>query len=152
MRCPHCAATDTKVVDKRETPDERAARRRRECLKCHGRFTTYERVEEAEVFVAKKDGTRQPFDGLKIKRGLLRAAEKRPITMEQIDQLISEVETEIRKKGEKEVPTKTIGKIIMDKLIKLDKVAYIRFASVYRDFSGPRSFEKEIQLLAKVKA
>tara|TARA_Y100000310_G_scaffold248020_1_gene253812 strand:- start:290 stop:739 length:450 start_codon:yes stop_codon:yes gene_type:complete len=147
MKCPYCASTNTKVRDKRETQDLVATRRRRECLKCHERFTTFERVEEVEIYIVKKDNTRESFDRMKIKRGIMRSAQKRPLSMEQIDQTVNEIEAEIRKKGEPEINSTEIGKMVMEKLVKLDKVAYIRFASVYRDFSGLRSFEKEIKSL-----
>lgn len=148
MKCPYCNYDETKVVDKRESGEE-TTRRRRECLKCKKRFTTYEKVENVDLIVIKKDNTRQSFDRNKIERGILKACEKRPISYEQIKKIIDEIEAELRLKKTKEVQSKEIGEIIMKKLKKLDKVAYIRFASVYREFTDLSSFEQELKKLIK---
>jgi len=144
MQCPHCKA-DTKVVDKRDSGEH--TRRRRECLKCSKRFTTYERLEEVPLTVIKKDGRRQEFDRNKIKAGILRACEKRPITTEQIERVVDEIEQHLRNKYTADVPSRAIGEVIMARLKSLDKVAYIRFASVYRNFTDLGSFEKELNAL-----
>ena len=130
MKCPYCNNETTKVIDKRETEDLEATRRRRECLKCSKRFTTYERVEEADIIVVKKDGSRERFQRQKLINGMLKACEKRPISIDKIEKIVDYVESELRKRDSVEVESKTIGKISMRKLKSLDKVAYIRFASV----------------------
>jgi len=142
MRCPFCLAQDTRVTDKRD--NEGTVKRRRECLGCKKRFTTFERVEDVDVRIVKKDGRRENFSREKLKAGLMRACEKRPVSQEQINKAVDEIEKTIRTE-EKEVPTKIIGELVMKKLKKLDKVAYIRFASVYRDFEDVKDFEKEIK-------
>ncbi|MBI5391239.1 transcriptional repressor NrdR [Candidatus Woesearchaeota archaeon] len=149
MKCPYCTSTENKVVDKRETPEGSSTRRRRECYQCRKRFTTYEHVEMADLYVVKKDGAREPFDRNKIKRGLLKACEKRPLGPEQIEQLIDEVEAEFRNREIAEINSKEIGEVLMNKLKKMDKVAYIRFASVYRDFEDITDFEKELNELLR---
>ena len=149
MNCPFCGHTETKVLDKRETADGKTTRRRRECLKCAKRFTTYERMEMGDLSVIKKDGRRELFDRNKVERGALRACEKRPVSREAIDRLVDETENEIRNRGSAEVPSKLIGDIVMKKLKRLDKIAYIRFASVYRDFTDLQSFQQELKRLAK---
>ena len=141
MKCVYCKS-DTRVTDKRESPD--GTRRRRECLKCKKRFTTYERPDKKEVFIVKKDGRRELFSSVKLKNGLIRACEKRPISVEKIDKIIGEIEEKLRTKG-KEVKSEVIGKMVMQKLRKLDKVAYIRFASVYRDFKDIKDFKEVIK-------
>ena len=151
MKCPYCSCHDTKVVDKRETVNHETTRRRRECLKCKKRFTTYERVELVDLFVVKKDRNVERFERRKILNGILKACEKRPIKIDKIEKLVDEVETELRKKDKTEIKSSLIGKLIMDKMRKLDKVAYIRFASVYRDFADLRRFEKEVEKLLKTK-
>jgi|SRR3989344_8791975 len=143
MKCIFCGS-DTKVTDKRESGRE--TRRRRECLKCKKRFTTYEKVELKDIIVIKKDGRREPFSREKIKVGITKACEKRPISSSDIENILSEIEEKLRKKG-KETQSDIIGKMIMNKLRKLDKVAYIRFASVYRDFQDVKDFKKEISEL-----
>lgn len=148
MQCPHCRS-DTKVVDKRDSGGH--TRRRRECLKCEKRFTTYERLEEMPFVVIKKDGRRQSFDRNKIKAGILRACEKRPITTEQIERLVDEIEQRLRNKYTADVPTRAIGEAVMARLRALDKVAYIRFASVYRNFTDLGSFERELKELKQEK-
>ena len=142
MRCPFCLSEDTHVVDKRDA--ENTTKRRRECLHCKKRFTTFERVEDTDIMVVKKDGRREKFSREKLRAGIARACEKRPVSQEQINNIVDEIEKTIRKE-EKEVSTKLIGELIMKNLKKLDKVAYIRFASVYRDFKDVRDFEKEIK-------
>lgn len=146
MQCPHCKS-DTKVVDKRDSGEH--TRRRRECLKCSKRFTTYERLEETPLVVIKKDGRRQEFDRGKIKAGILRACEKRPITTEQIERVADEIEHFLRNKYTADVPSRAIGEVVMARLKQMDKVAYIRFASVYRNFTDLGSFEKELKELQR---
>lgn len=148
MNCPFCNH-ETRVTDKRETNDSSITRRRRECLKCKKRFTTYERIELMNIRVIKKDGSREQFNREKIKNGIIRACEKRPISTDEIESLVDSVEAEIRSRNQKEVKTSTIGSIVMKKLKKLDKVAYIRFASVYRSFSDVDSFKEELKNLSK---
>ncbi|MCK5023850.1 MAG: transcriptional repressor NrdR [Candidatus Aenigmarchaeota archaeon] len=148
MNCPYCAHEDLKVLDKRES-DDRSIRRRRECLKCEKRFTTYERVESADLIVVKKEGGRERFDRAKVKSGILKACEKRQITNDMIDKIVDDIETDLRNEDNVEIPSKRVGQIVMKKLRKLDKVAYIRFASVYRDFQDVESFENELKKLVK---
>ena len=145
MKCPYCGDTETKVVDKRETGEFEATRRRRECLKCEKRFTTYERVENLNLIVIKKSGEKEPFDKEKIRKGILKACEKRPVTLEQIDKMVDKIEGEIRKLKTTEIKSEQIGKKVISALKKLDKVAYLRFASVYRSFDDVKDFEKEIK-------
>lgn len=149
MKCPFCQSNETKVVDKRETEDFLVTRRRRECLKCEKRFTTYERVELADLMIIKKDGNREPFTRDKLLRGLRRACEKRPVPAEKIDEIASKIEARLRNSEKKEIDSKKIGELVIRELKKLDKVAYIRFASVYREFEDIRSFEKEIKDLKR---
>lgn len=146
MECPYCLNPEIRVVETRET-DKFITRRRRECEKCNRRFTTYEKIEFGELRVIKKDGSRESFDPQKIKRGVLKATEKRPVTLDQINRLVSEIEIEIRDKGLQEVSSRKIGEIAMKKLKKLDHIAYVRFASVYKDFQDIESFAQEIQKL-----
>ncbi|MBN2459917.1 transcriptional regulator NrdR [Candidatus Woesearchaeota archaeon] len=146
MKCPFCHFKDTQVVETRETGDD-TTRRRRECLKCKKRFTTYEKLESFSLRVIKKDGNRESFDKEKLKKGILRACEKRPITLEEIEKTVDDIEKELRNKAQKEVKTKLIGDLVMKHLKKLDSVAYIRFASVYRAFQDIGEFEKEVKLL-----
>lgn len=138
MKCVFCRS-GTRVTDKRESPN--GTRRRRECLKCKKRFTTYERADKRDVIIVKKDGRREKFSNDKLKNGLMKACEKRPISIEKIDKIIDEVEEKLRAKG-KEVKSENIGKMVMNKLKKLDKIAYIRFASVYRDFKDIKDFKE----------
>lgn len=149
MKCPYCNYEETQVIDTRETENLEATRRRRECLKCGKRFTTYERVEEADIVVVKKDGRRERFERQKLLNGILKACEKRPISLEKIENLADEVESDLRKRDSVEVESKVIGEIAMKKLKALDKVAYIRFASVYREFEGLERFEEELEKLQK---
>jgi len=149
MKCPYCGSGENKVLDKRETPDMKSTRRRRECLSCKKRFTTYERFEEGDLVVIKKDGKREMFDRNKLKMGLMRACEKRPVKLEKIEKVIDQIENELRKKGSNEVNSSVIGNLVMRKLRSLDKIAYIRFASVYREFTDIQSFQKELKRLLK---
>ncbi|MBN2043126.1 MAG: transcriptional regulator NrdR [Candidatus Aenigmarchaeota archaeon] len=149
MLCPYCSAQDSKVVDKRITPDSRSFRRRRECLSCSKRFTTYERVENADLTIVKKDGNRESFDRQKLKSGIIKACEKRPISAEEIDRVINEIEMELRNRDSVEINSKSVGQMVMKKLKRLDKVAYIRFASVYREFTDLESFEDELKKIKK---
>ncbi len=149
IKCPYCGHNETKVVDKRETNELVTTRRRRECLKCGKRFTTYERVEDIDLVVVKKDGRREEFDRDKIRRGLLRACEKRPVSVEQIDKILDKVESQLRVLKDKEVKSSVIGDKIMKELKRLDQIAYIRFASVYRSFADVTDFQKELKDLIK---
>lgn len=146
MLCPFCEHCDTKVVDKREA-DAVSTRRRRECLGCHQRFTTYERVERMDLMVAKHDDRREAFNPEKLRSGVTLAAAKRPITSAQIDRLVQEVEAELRAMKTREVQAGIIGELVMGKLKAIDHVAYIRFASVYRDFTDAKSFTSEVKEL-----
>ncbi len=150
IKCPYCYDENTKVLDKRETEENLVTRRRRECLKCNKRFTTYERIE-TDLIVIKKDNRREKFSREKLKSGITRATEKRPISPEQIEQLLDNIEATLRSKNSSEIPTIIIGELVMKKLKSLDKVAYIRFASVYREFEDPSSFIEEIKVLTKRK-
>ena len=145
MNCPFCQHTKSKVTDKRVSPE--GIRRRRECLKCSKRFTTYEKVAEADIYVIKKNNSREKFDIQKIKRGLDRAFEKRPVSKDKIDKLVREIEEQLRKIGKKEIKSQKIGEIMIKKIKKLDKVAYVRFASVYRDFKDVEDFKQELNEL-----
>lgn len=145
MKCPFCDYKETKVVDSRICGDGGSIRRRRECLKCMKRFTTYEYVERVPLMVVKKDGRRQPFDRTKIISGLVKACEKRPISITKIEGLISDIERYIQKKYDREVDASVIGEEIMKKLAALDEVAYVRFASVYRQFRDVNQFMSELQ-------
>ena len=143
MRCVYCGA-ETKVTDKRESHE--GTRRRRECLKCKKRFTTYEKPEKKHIIVVKKDGRRESFSTEKIRNGILKACEKRPIAVEKIDRAVEEIQEKLSKKG-KEVKSEMIGKIVMEKLKRLDKIAYIRFASVDREFQDINDFKREMKSL-----
>ena len=147
MRCPFCKSDDTKVTDSRATDDGNAIRRRRECQKCGRRFTTYEMVEEVPLVVIKKDGSRELFDRNKILNGLLRACNKRMVTMQQLDEIVSRVEHKIRNSLAQEVTSVKIGEMVLDELQSMDLVAYIRFASVYRQFADLDSFMAELKRL-----
>ena len=148
MLCPSCGASDSKVVDSRSADDGSSIRRRRECLECGARFTTYERLELVPVMIAKKDGTIEPFDRQKLLRSLLTATAKRNISIETLNQLVINVEGEIRDKFRKEVPSHDLGDIVLMHLKDLDKVAYIRFASVYKDFQDLGEFNAELKKLS----
>ncbi len=142
MLCPHCLHPESKVIDKRDSGG--VTKRRRECLKCEKRFNTHEMVERVDLKVIKKNGSREDFDREKIKKGIMRACEKRPISSEKIETMLLTIEEKLRKKG-KEVPSSVIGELVSKELKKVDKVAYIRFASVYRDFTDLSDFKKEIR-------
>ena len=144
MRCPFCAFLEDRVVDSRLCQDGRAIRRRRECLNCQSRFTTYETLERPNIQVIKKDGSREPFDKQKILNGLMKACEKRPVSLDKIEFIASEVERYIENQNTREVSTKDIGEQIMDQLQQIDEVAFVRFASVYRQFKDVTQFMNEI--------
>ncbi len=149
MRCPFCDNTEDKVVDSREAKDGDSIRRRRECLKCGRRFTSYERIDEIPYMVVKKDGRRERFERHKIMSGLLRASEKRPISSPQLEQIVDKVEKYVQDSIDKERPTAELGKIIMRELKKMDKVAYVRFASVYLEFEDVSEFMNELKYLVQ---
>lgn len=144
MQCPYCNYKESKVIDSRHT-DSKSIRRRRECESCKKRFTTYEKIETTTVMVIKKNDTREYFDGEKIKYGILKACEKRPVSLEQIESIVSFIENEINKHYISEIETKQIGEMVMDKLKDLDEVAYVRFASVYRQFKDINTFVTELK-------
>ncbi|MCL5784186.1 MAG: transcriptional regulator NrdR [Patescibacteria group bacterium] len=146
MKCPFCQSNLSKVVDKRSVDSRGEVRRRRECLKCAKRFTTYEILAEIELLVLKKDGKRQPFAKEKLQAGLRKALEKRP-GIDKVSEILDRIEGRIRTKGLKEIPSQTLGKWVLSELKKLDSVAYLRFASVYRTFSDPKDFKKELETL-----
>jgi len=145
MKCPYCGYKEDKVVDSRATAEESAIRRRRECLKCGKRFTTYEYIEEVSLLVIKKDGRREPFDRKKVLSGIIKACEKRPISMEKMEEIVIQVERAIQKKSDREVASSKIGELVMEKLKALDDVAYVRFASVYRQFKDVGQFMVELK-------
>ncbi len=150
MRCPYCGYNEDKVIDSRETQDATSIRRRRECLNCGRRYTTYEYVEKTPLMVIKKDGRREAFQREKILNGLLRACHKRPISIETLEKVVSEIEKEIQKKFDREVESRYIGELVMEKLSQLDDVAYVRFASVYRQFKDVNQFLRELrEILSK---
>jgi transcriptional repressor NrdR len=151
MKCHFCSSAESKVVDKRDTEGQVATRRRRECLSCGKRYTTYERLETLPITVVKKDKTREQFDREKLVGGLLKACEKRPIPREQTEKLADEVEIELKNATATEIESKKIGEIVMKRLKRQDKVAYIRFASVYKDFNDIDEFAKELNKLIKKK-
>jgi len=141
MECPYCGG-NSRVTNKRKSPD--GIRRRRECLKCKKRFTTYEKVGKTDLYVIKKDGRREKFSREKLEAGIERAFEKRSVPKEKIDKMINKIEDQLMRKGKREIPSKIIGEMVMRKIKKLDHVAYIRFASVYRDFQDLKDFRKEL--------
>lgn len=147
MKCPFCENQDTKVIDSRPTEEGHAIRRRRECENCKKRFTTYEKVEEIPLVVIKKDGSREVFDRNKVMNGILKACEKRPVSLEAIEGIVNDIERGLNNMMEKEIKTKIIGEVIMDHLVELDEVAYVRFASVYRQFKDVNTFIAEIEKL-----
>lgn len=153
MKCPFCDFSGTKVLDSRSANENKSIRRRRECEKCTRRFTTFEMVEETPLIVIKKDGSREEFSREKMMRGLIRACEKRPVSIEQLEMIVSEVERQIRNTAQAEVDSREIGEIVMEQLYPVDEVAYIRFASVYRQFKDINMFLKELtQILGKHEA
>ncbi|MCI6019115.1 MAG: transcriptional regulator NrdR [Clostridiales bacterium] len=145
MKCPFCGVQETKVIDSRPADDNSSIRRRRQCESCGKRFTTYEKVETIPLIVIKKDNNREPYDRSKIEKGIIRSCNKRPISGDQINKLLNDIETEVFKCDEREIPASRIGEIVMDKLKALDPVAYVRFASVYRDFKDVNTFMDEIK-------
>ena len=149
MKCPFCSAADTKVIDSRPADDNASIRRRRQCIKCGKRFTTYEKLETMPLMVIKKDNTREPYDRSKIESGIIRSCHKRPVSSEQIENVVNEIENRIFSMEEKEIPTSYIGEMLMDKLKDLDEVAYVRFASVYREFKDVNTFMSEIEKIIK---
>lgn len=149
MICPFCSHDFTRVVDKREGVDTKTTRRRRECQKCTRRFTTFERVENLDLLVIKKEGKREIFDRAKLRSGIVKACEKRPVSSDDIERIIDEIEGELRKEGKGEISSKAVGELVIKKLKKLDEIAYIRFASVYRQFADISDFEKELAKLSK---
>lgn len=149
MKCMYCGCKDSRVIDSRATEDDLMIRRRRECIQCGKRFTTYETIETTPVMVVKSDGQRQAFDPNKIKAGIVKACEKRPVPMYKIDQLVSEIQKQVYNKMDAEISSKEIGEMVMNALIELDEVVYVRFASVYRSFKDATSFKHELDLLAK---
>ena len=152
MKCPKCDYKETKVLDSRLNADCTSIRRRRECLKCQNRFTTYEYVEQVPLMVVKKDGRRQPFDRARMMAGVVKACEKRPVSIDQIQKLINDVEVQIQRNYDREVLSKDIGEMIVERLPQLDEVAYVRFASVYRQFRDVNQFMDELKsILAKTK-
>ena len=151
MRCLYCNCTESKVIDSRSADDERAIRRRRECMGCGRRFTTYETIEIAPILVVKSDGTRQAFDLGKIKRGVIKACEKRPVPIEKIDALAEDIAKRVYNSMEQEISSKQIGEMVMEGLQKLDEVAYVRYASVYRSFKDISSFMAELQKMMEKK-
>ena len=148
MRCPFCANTDTSVLESRVAEDGQSMRRRRECAKCQKRFTTFERLEGPVLFVIKRDGSRQPFDREKIVRGVVKSFDKRPVSIDQVRQLADEVEREIRRKEVSEIPSKTIGRMVLKRLKNIDKVAWMRFASVYLELADITEIEKLIEKIS----
>lgn len=149
MQCPKCQYAQTKVLDSRSVDDNSAIRRRRECLNCNFRFNTYERVERTPLLVVKRDGTREEFSREKLLRGIIRSAEKRPISREQMERLATDVENDIRNTTDTEIPSEKIGEFVMPRLMDLDEVSYIRFASVYRQFQSRDMFIKELENMMK---
>ena len=152
MYCPFCADSETKVIDSRLVGEGNQVRRRRECQQCGERFTTFETAELVLPRVIKNNGSRQPFDEDKLRSGLLRALEKRPVDLEQIEATMDRIKHQLRATGEREVPTRAVGEMVMDELRQLDDVAYVRFASVYRSFQDVNEFRKEIEAMDKARA
>ena len=149
MKCPYCDNPDTKVIDSRPTDEGQAIRRRRECENCSKRFTTYEKVEEIALMVIKKDGSREAFDRYKVMNGIIRACEKRPVPIAEIERIVNEIERGLNNLMDKDVESKYIGELIMDQLKSLDEVAYVRCASVYRQFTDANTFIAEIEKFLK---
>lgn len=144
MKCPYCKFAESKVIDSRPTVDGESIRRRRVCLQCGKRFTTYETIETSSLMVIKKDGSRQPFDREKLMRGIVKACEKRSVTKAQMDALLTDLEQKLYARQENEVSSRIIGEMVLERLVHIDEVAYIRFASVYRDFKDVHSFMEEL--------
>lgn len=144
MKCPYCNYLDSKVIDSRPTDDNQSIRRRRECIECGKRFTTYERIERAPLVVIKKDGTRQSYDRSKLLNGMIRACEKRPVSLSRLEKSVDDIEKKIYNSLEKEIKSQDIGEMVMAELKEIDEISYVRFASVYRQFKDIDSFMKEI--------
>lgn len=151
MKCPFCNHLHDKVVDSRESKEGDAIRRRRECLACERRYTTYERIDEVPYMVVKKDGRREKFDRQKVLAGLLKACEKRPVSMGKLSEMVNEVESKVSDSPDREISTMEIGEFLIDRLRDLDKIAYVRFASVYRDFQDEQAFFNELKNLMRQK-
>ena len=151
MKCPYCAFLESKVVDSRPADEGASIRRRRECLSCRKRFTTYETMESLPLIVIKKDGSRQSFDRTKVMAGLIRACEKRPVPYDMLDNMVNEIEQVLQNKMEREIPSAEIGELVMERLKKIDEVSYVRFASVYRQFKDINSFMTELSKLLQDK-
>ena len=151
MKCPYCDNIDTKVIDSRPTEEGHAIRRRRGCDACGRRFTTYEKIEEMILMVIKKDGSRQAFDRNKLLNGIIRACEKRPVSIAEMEKIVDDIERGLNNTMEKEVDSKLIGELVMEKLKDIDEVAYVRFASVYRQFTDVNTFVKEVESLLDTK-
>jgi transcriptional repressor NrdR len=147
MRCPFCQAEDTKVIDSRLNTEGDGVRRRRECIQCSERFTTYEVLEAVMPYVVKRDHRRSAFDKEKLKKSMITALQKRPIGMDQVDQVVSHIVRRVRERGDREMSSRYLGEWVMEELKKLDKVAYVRFASVYKDFEDVNAFQEEIEQL-----
>ncbi|AKI96816.1 transcriptional regulator NrdR [Kosmotoga pacifica] len=148
MKCPFCGSISTRVIDTRTTDSGSVVRRRRECEDCGGRFTTYERFEQRPIFVVKKDGRRQRFDRQKILSGIMKACEKRPVTLEEMEEMLTEIEQKVQKLGKSEVSTLQIGELVMEKLKEKDRIAYVRFASVYKEF---RDLDHFMDIISELK-
>ena len=151
MKCPYCTFLESKVVDSRPADEGSSIRRRRECLSCHKRFTTYETMESLPLIVIKKDGSRQSFDRTKVMAGLIRACEKRPVPYDTLENMVNEIEQVLQNKMEREIPSAEIGELVMERLKKIDEVSYVRFASVYRQFTDINSFMTELSKLLQDK-
>ena len=149
MKCLYCNCTESKVIDSRAADDDRAIRRRRECIGCGRRFTTYETIEVTPVLVVKNNGTRESFNEEKIRNGIVKSCEKRPVSAVEIDSIVADISKEIYNSMESEIPTKLIGEMVMDRLKKVDEVAYVRYASVYRSFKDLSSFMSELKSMMK---
>jgi transcriptional repressor NrdR len=152
MTCPFCGHIQDRVIDSRESKEGDSIRRRRQCLSCDKRFTTYERIDEVPYMVIKKDGRREKFDRQKVLGGLLKASEKRPISVSRLSELVNQVESKVMDSQEREISTIDIGEYLMDSLKEIDKIAYVRFASVYRDFQDEEAFFNEMKTLMRIKA
>ena len=149
MKCPFCNTSDTKVIDSRPAEDNASIRRRRQCIKCNKRFTTYEKLETMPLMVIKKDNTREPYDRSKIESGIIRSCHKRPVSSQMVETIVNEIENRIFSLEDREIPTTVIGEMVMDRLKELDEVAYVRFASVYREFKDVNTFMSEIESMLK---
>ena len=145
MKCPFCNTPDTKVIDSRPADDNASIRRRRQCIKCNKRFTTYEKLETMPLMVIKKDNTREPYDRSKIESGIIRSCHKRPVSSQMVETIVNEIENRIFSLEDREIPTTVIGEMVMDRLKELDEVAYVRFASVYREFKDINTFMDELK-------